>query len=204
VTLGTFQMKTRKDPPKALRERIAREFNHRCAICGAPDPQFHHIDENPSNNDPLNLLPLCPNCHLTDHHNPTAPADPRKLRLFREHKDPTILSSQFHPLFNRLIFLDSISDSSDIGRLERSARELVEFVSSLKMGEFYAGQMSALITRPRRSGLTWPRETNARLRDAQRYRDQLRAKRTRIYSLAVELLRYQPWRRERGERSGAT
>lgn len=200
-------MKTRKEPSKALREQLAREFNHRCAICGAQNPQLHHIDEDPSNNDPLNLLPLCPNCHLTDHHNPTAPVDPRKLRLFREHKDPTILSPQFHPLFERLTFLDSVPDSSDISGLKSKAEELIAFVRSLGMGEFYATQMYALITPPHEARLTWGRrDTEAHSQKEQKqqqYREQIRAARSQVYSLAVELLRYQPWRRERNER-GAT
>ena len=25
--------------------------------------EIHHIDGNPANNDPFNLIPLCPNCH---------------------------------------------------------------------------------------------------------------------------------------------
>jgi 5-methylcytosine-specific restriction endonuclease McrA len=57
--------------PTALREAVLKSYNHRCAICGSDHPQIHHIDENPGNNDELNLLPLCPNCHLTDQHNPT-------------------------------------------------------------------------------------------------------------------------------------
>jgi hypothetical protein len=54
----------RKARPSILRpikDSVLREFNHRCAICGKERPQIHHIDENPANNDPLNLIPLCPN-----------------------------------------------------------------------------------------------------------------------------------------------
>src|ERR1035441_2967653 len=80
---------------RPARERVLSEFCHRCPICGGEKPQVHHIDENPTNNDLLNLLPLCPNCHLTDQHNPTAPMVPAKLALFRKFKDPTILSPQF-------------------------------------------------------------------------------------------------------------
>src|SRR6266852_5884563 len=93
------ESKTRKAVPKATRSQVLAEFNHRCAVCGTDRPQIHHIDENPSNNDPMNLIPLCPNCHLTDQHNPTQPIDPAKLSLFRQYKDPMILTPQFHPLF---------------------------------------------------------------------------------------------------------
>ncbi len=64
--------KQRVSIPKAVRDKILAEFNHRCAVCGADRPHIDHIDEDPSNNEPMNLLPLCPNCHLTDKHNPTS------------------------------------------------------------------------------------------------------------------------------------
>lgn len=54
--------------------RFIRElFNHHCARCGQncrnarsreEQLQVHHIDENPANNDPENLIPLCARCHL--------------------------------------------------------------------------------------------------------------------------------------------
>jgi hypothetical protein len=80
--------------PKQIREQVLVEFNHRCAVCGADRPQVHHIDEDPSNNEPLNLLPLCPNCHLIDQHNPTGGMEIPKLLLFRRFKDPAILRCQ--------------------------------------------------------------------------------------------------------------
>ena len=48
--------KQRVNPSKAVRDSLLDEFNHRCAVCGVDRPQVHHIDENPSNNDPLNLI----------------------------------------------------------------------------------------------------------------------------------------------------
>tara|TARA_Y100001970_G_scaffold273252_1_gene371177 strand:+ start:5024 stop:5446 length:423 start_codon:yes stop_codon:yes gene_type:complete len=54
--------------------RYVRElFNYYCARCGINCRnikknknllQVHHIDENPSNNDLENLIPLCASCHL--------------------------------------------------------------------------------------------------------------------------------------------
>src|ERR1051326_3314497 len=113
-------MKKRPSIPTKTKQQVLSEFNHRCSICGADRPQLHHIDENPENNDPLNIIPLCPNCHLIDQHNPSAQVDPGKLRMFRLHKDPAILKPQFHPLFLRLLFLDSVSDDSEI-KLLRAA-----------------------------------------------------------------------------------
>lgn len=46
-----------------------RIYAHECAICGYNDDNdislldVHHIDENRDNNDPDNLIVLCPNCH---------------------------------------------------------------------------------------------------------------------------------------------
>ncbi len=136
-------------PPK-IRDAVLGEFNHRCAICGTDKPHLHHIDEDPSNNDPLNLLPLCPNCHLIDQHNPTARLDPVKLSLFRTYKNPTILTPEFEPLFRRLRFLDRIEDTSEIKKLESQVGELCGFVRALEMGAFYGKQIEKLTEPPKR------------------------------------------------------
>jgi hypothetical protein len=94
------------------------------------------MDEDPTNHDPSNLLALCPNCHLTDQHNPTARIDTEKLRLFRKYKDPVILSTEFDPLFQRLRFLDDVRDDCDIKKLQNQVKELVSFVQALQMGAF--------------------------------------------------------------------
>jgi 5-methylcytosine-specific restriction endonuclease McrA len=83
--------------PRATCDALLREFHHRCAICGGDRPHIHHIDEDPSHNDLSNLLPLCPNCHLQDQHDPTAPMNRDKLQLFRAHRDPMILHERFIP-----------------------------------------------------------------------------------------------------------
>ena len=38
----------------------------RC-VCGAVAFEVHHVDGDPSNNDPDNLRPLCKGCHLSLH-----------------------------------------------------------------------------------------------------------------------------------------
>ncbi len=46
--------------------RLQQEIDSRCPFCDSGDVdhfQFHHIDENPENNDSSNLLMLCPTCH---------------------------------------------------------------------------------------------------------------------------------------------
>ena len=185
--------------PKSTRDAILTEFNHRCAICGSDKYQIHHIDENPANNDPMNLIPLCPNCHLVDQHNPTRSIVPEKLRLFREFKDPTILKPQFHPLWTRLTFLDAIEDDSDIYKLEERSKELIEFVAALEMGAFYSSRLKELIKRtPLFAWAVGAPGESERLRLQQlshekEYREQLRKVRDRVYVLVVELLRFQRW-----------
>jgi hypothetical protein len=45
-----------------------RCWEHKCAICGFDKIiAIHHVDENHSNNNPVNLIPLCPNHHEMMH-----------------------------------------------------------------------------------------------------------------------------------------
>ncbi|WP_420645773.1 HNH endonuclease [Candidatus Leptofilum sp.] len=192
--------KSRTTIPPKIREQVLKEFNYRCAICGADKLHLHHIDENPSNNDPENLIPLCPNCHLGDQHNPTKKIDPDKLALFRRHKDPTILTPQFHPLFLRLKFLDSVEENVDSNELDKLAIELIEFVKELEMGSFYGKMLSELIRRPTFAGgfvigdsYSMQSYNQAQREHDQEYRTQLRQVRENVLTLIVELLRYQPW-----------
>jgi hypothetical protein len=184
-----------------VRDAVLREFNHRCAICGADRPQIHHIDENPGNNDLENLLPICPNCHLTDQHNPTVPADPEKLALFRRYKDPAILAPEFEPLFARMRFLAWIADSEDTEELEKKARELEDFVSYLEMGEFYSRLILEHLEASSRGrvrvigGGPDPGGEEADRKFEVNYRQQLRSAQPEVYRLVVELLRYQNWSR---------
>jgi hypothetical protein len=52
---------------ESVRVEIIARSNNRCCICQTPFIVIHHIDENPSNNEPNNLAPLCPNCHSQAH-----------------------------------------------------------------------------------------------------------------------------------------
>ena len=189
--------KTRVPIPKLAREQVLKEFNHRCAICGNDRPQLHHIDENPANNELHNLLPLCPNCHLVDQHNPTAPIDPAKLRLFRRYKDPVILSPQFHPLFLRLVYLLQLESTSDFEALVASSVELVAFVNALTMGAFYHARLADLVVYSGVSVWTLDEPEHA-VRDrmerrAREFRDKLLVNRAQAIDLIVEMLRYQDW-----------
>jgi len=56
----------RKTVPQKTKMLLQKEVDSRCPFCNSDDVdhfQFHHIDENPKNNDTANLLMLCPTCH---------------------------------------------------------------------------------------------------------------------------------------------
>ena len=192
--------KARKNIPKGVKEQVLKEFNYRCSICGADRPQLHHIDEDPSNNDPQNIIPLCPNCHLIDQHDPTQPIDKDKLTLFRRYRDPLILKPQFHPLFNRLKFLFSITDGSNAYELDDKAEELVDFINEIQMGSFYAKKLAELLKMEHSPTITvlgdfqseqFSRETSEN--DKIRYLEKLKEVREKACNIVVECLRYQNW-----------
>ena len=192
-------MAARKPIPKSTRDAVLKEYNHRCAICGLDHPQLHHIDEDPSNGDPLNLLPLCPNCHLTGQHNPHQALGPEKLRFFRVHKHPAILKPQFHPLFVRLRFLDA-AETDEIKTLSAAADDLVHLIKMHAMGEFYASQVGKLVKMRHTPGITVIGDRASELArerrhqaDQARYREQLSTVRTKVQELVVEMLAYQQW-----------
>jgi hypothetical protein len=49
-----------------VRAELQKEIGSICPFCSSEEVgqfQIHHVDENPSHNDFINLLLLCPNCH---------------------------------------------------------------------------------------------------------------------------------------------
>jgi len=188
----------RKAVPRAIRDQVLGEYNYLCAICGGPSPQLHHIDGDNSNHDILNLLPLCPNHHLNDQHNPTHMIDRGRLVLFRRFKDPAILSPQFEPLYRRLRFMyDLAAESTDLDTLRGRASELIAFVAALHMGDFYAARLGRLIA-PIDHAQVFTADTQPELDQRHRerhveYVEKLGAGHEEVLRLCVELLRYQEW-----------
>ncbi len=190
----------RETIPKKTKDALLDEYNHRCAVCAGDRPHVHHIDEDASNNELLNLLPLCPNCHLRDQHNPTRKVDIPKLQLFRKFKDPAILKPQFHPIYTRQLFLDAVvSGEEEVGGIESQAGELIELVQALEMGDFYSKRLTELIGPLRRpfvislgSGPD-PRYEVHRRSVNRDYREKLVDNRERVRAILIELLRYQNW-----------
>jgi len=192
--------KDRVDIPKSTQEAVLKEYSHSCAICGARDPQLHHIDENPSNNAPLNLIPLCPNHHLNGQHRLHYAIPASRLLLFRIHKHTGILAPQFTPLFNRMLFMEDIPDEAQAYKLVETGEDLCELVNAHVMGNFYAKQLRKTLPF-RGTPNNWPNpddsyneafEQESKEIDKE-YLEELRQVRTKIQSIVVELLWYQPW-----------
>jgi len=183
----------RQTTPKSIRDAVLREYSHMCAICSKERPQVHHIDEDPNNNEPLNLLPLCANHHLSDQHNPTVKVDPRRLSLFRRYKDPQILSPQFSPIFNRIVFLLLPRPSMSYDELLAKAVDLARFVGSMSMGTYYEKAVSELLdwSFPAAYNLN-AIDTYFEKRDAA-FRLKVEDNSDRVVHLVVEQLRYQSW-----------
>lgn len=58
--------KARKSIPQKTKSLLQQEINSQCPICDNQNVdhfEIHHIDGNPENNSPDNLLMLCPICH---------------------------------------------------------------------------------------------------------------------------------------------
>ncbi len=190
----------RKPMNEKLKDTVKKEFNYKCAICGTDNPQIHHIDEDHSNNGIDNLLPLCPNCHLTDQHNPTRKIDIPKLQLFRKYKDPTILKSQFDPLYKRFIFLYDIDENeNDVKQVFEKVNSLINFIKSIEMGDFYSKELEKLIKQENHAYVMSfdrdydPAYEQAKKEDNLSDRKKLILNREKAIDLIIELLRYQKW-----------
>lgn len=58
--------KKRTAPTQALKKKLQAEINSKCPFCNNTDVEtfeFHHVDQDRSNNVEKNLLMLCPTCH---------------------------------------------------------------------------------------------------------------------------------------------
>jgi hypothetical protein len=189
-------------PPK-IREQILKEYKHRCSRCGEDSPEIHHIDENPSNNDLFNLIPLCPNCHRIWLVNPINKIESDRLKFFRIYKHPLILASQFYPLFQRLKFLENVEDT-DTQNLKAFVRELVYFLQEHEKGKFYAGKILNLLSYPQyvasydsyygQEPPQW--YIDGINNERPQYLAKLKEAKEKVYELIVEMLSYQQWSSE--------
>lgn len=132
--------KQRTSIPTKIRHAILKEYHHGCARCleHVPAPELHHIDEDPSNHDPLNLLPLCPNCH-------SLKLNPTILSLFRKYKRSEILSVEFELLYDKAAFIFKLPLLDYYPQCFYLGEDLAAFISPLKQGKYYAQKIDRLV-----------------------------------------------------------
>jgi hypothetical protein len=179
------------------RHSVLEEFSYLCAICGERRPHIHHIDGDNANNNSTNLLPLCPNHHLTDVHDPTRPIPPGQLRLLRQYRDPFVLHPRFGPIYERLSLYYKIPEFVEWEPVKDCSYDLRFFINQLPMGSYYAEAIQN-VTR------IMVENISARVNErADRFglqpgfpHDAFTEALTRIEQLLVEMLRYQGWSRD--------
>ncbi len=184
----------RKQIPKPIREAVLDEYNHRCAVCGGDRPQIHHIDEDHDNNDPMNLIPLCPNNHLNDQHNPTRKIPIPILSLFRKYKDPAILKPQFKPFMTGC----RTSIPTMIYQLKKSCRHKPNYAALFivyRWEVIMAPRIKSLNPIACRGAVyrSDSEREKARQENTIETRQSTSQNRDRIEHLMIELLRYQEW-----------
>ena len=191
--------KKRTSIPKQTAEAVMKEYRHKCAVCGRHSPQLHHLNEDPADNDANNLLPLCPNCHLQDAHDPTNRPEPKKLRLFRKFKDPLILDPRFHPIYRRMTFLQDQIGTPNTSIYKYRADELLHFIGQFQMGVFYKGKILDLLNNHhvhfclKRMIEGNPVEKAKVQSDPILRSEAFEHRNEQIETLIVELIRYQGW-----------
>ena len=170
--------KTRTQIPKKIKDAILKEYHHKCAFGHAnpPAPELHHIDENPSNHDALNILPLCPNCH-------SSKLNPRILSLFRKYKKWEILSVEFELLLDKATAIFKRFGNDYYAYCHQDGKDLLAFVRNLEKGEYYADAIDDWI----RAIPEPDQETPEGLEAFNRQRCEA------IMGLLVELLPFQGW-----------
>lgn len=196
--------KQRLSIPKAVRDQVMKEYTHRCAICNADRPEIHHIDEDPSNNDELNLIPLCPNCHSDFAHSPFNSIETRKLQLFRRYKHQLILAPQFHPVFTRLTFLDEVDEHLNWETLRSNVGELIRIIKAQEKGDFYGSEIARLLAfHPFHASFSIPFGSSVpewyiqeKSKERPKYIKQVREARGKVFELVIEMLAYQNWKKD--------
>lgn len=88
--------KTRLPLTPDLKRRIQARARDRCERCHRSfvsegfTPHYHHIDEDPANNDPENIRFLCPNCH--SYYNTKLKEIDKLMKKIENHKNYSSLS----------------------------------------------------------------------------------------------------------------
>lgn len=126
-------MKKRPRIIQKAKSLLQKEISSMCPFCGNEDVdhfQFHHIDENPENNDMLNLLMLCPICHskITKGDITREDVERKKRDISTNQKDVLLFFQEIAPLiFDLIIFGEQEKDRSInpwVSRLESRYSEI--------------------------------------------------------------------------------
>lgn len=126
-------MKKRPRIIQKAKSLLQKEISSICPFCGNEDVdhfQFHHIDENPENNDMLNLFMLCPICHskITKGDITREDVERKKRDISTNQKDVFLFFQEIAPLiFDLIIFGEQEKDRSInpwVSRLESRYSEI--------------------------------------------------------------------------------
>lgn len=125
------------------------------------------------------------------------------MREYRRLREPVILAPQFHPLFVRLEFLRRVTPTTPVKEIDRDVAELVQFVRTLNMGQFYGDKMEALLRRARCIYIpkSW-RATDSECETAlaaeeRKYREKVAACHAEVWDLIMELCSFQGWSQDK-------
>ena len=70
---NTVKKKRKTDISKTTREQVKEQYKGKCALCGKPGTQQHHIEYRSENKEKIddadNLVLLCVECHQKVHSN---------------------------------------------------------------------------------------------------------------------------------------
>lgn len=207
----------RKAVPQRLQSAITKEFNNVCATCGeSAGTQVHHIDENPGNNDPLNLIPLCPTCHDIRIHGPSSQVTREMLRIFRAHKDLALLTPNFRSVQDRMAFFEAPEKfakaaADEMWTLADAMEDFCAFIQMQPKGEYYARRLRTLLKAEEPAGVLdlklgvqyYDSEPEDRAKEVEaeaveaniRVVKNLNAVRSEVERLVVEFVRFQDWPR---------
>jgi hypothetical protein len=124
---------TRVPIPAAVRREILIEASYRCAVPRCMTPlaiDVHHIDENPANNDPSNLIALCPTCHSAFH---------RKTYSIEAIRFWKLMLQQLNAAYDRntinlLLMLARLEEESDWKKFEVTGDGFLAFSALLASG----------------------------------------------------------------------
>ena len=68
-----------------LRKQVLSRDGYRCRKCGkAGMLEVHHVDHNPTNDDPANLVTWCRGCHVAHHRPKLTPAEAEWARYLKD------------------------------------------------------------------------------------------------------------------------